>query len=134
VPLEAPETRPRPRLHYILVYPFRRWTTGYDEIVLASLLTSISSQWEEQVSEKNVNANRNREHTLYTFSLRYTELSWKTWLEPRGTNIGSMCRVRSTLGRWKDFAEKHQMEVLDGYGIDIRDVDILSEGLDDSRY
>jgi len=44
-----------------------------------------------------------------------------------------MSRVRFTLGRWKEFAEKHQMEVLDGYGVDIRDVDILSEGLDNSR-
>jgi len=44
-----------------------------------------------------------------------------------------MIQVRFTLWRWKEFAEKHQMEVLDGYGVDIRDVDILSEALDDSR-
>ena len=43
-----------------------------------------------------------------------------------------MSRVRSTLVGWKQFAEKHQMEVLDGYGIDIRNVALLPEGLVDS--
>ena len=115
VPPEA-----RPKLHYIFVYPFRRWTTGFDQIVLASLLTSLSSKWEEQGPE-------NRE---YTFSLQYTELSWRSWAETSMPSIIFTSRLRSTLGGWKDFAKRHQMEVLDGYGVDIRDVAILSEGLD----
>src|SRR5258706_12582736 len=117
VPPEA-----RPRLHYIFVYPFRRWTTGFDQIVLASLLTSLTSKGDEQGPE-------NRE---YSFSLQYTELPWRSWAETRMPSITFTSRLRSTLVRWKDFAEKHQMEVLDGYGVDIRDVAILSEGLGDS--
>ena len=111
----------RPKLHYIFTYPFRRWATGFDQIVLASLLRSLLSKWDEEGP-----ANRN-----YTFSLRYTELSWQAWAEMCGTGITP--RVRSTLVRWKDFAEKHQTQVLDGYEVDIRDVAILSEGLDESN-
>jgi uncharacterized protein YeaO (DUF488 family) len=143
----APEARPRPRLHYIFVYPFRRWTTGFDEIVLADLLTNLSSKWEEQEEREeqgpvpenagnagntvNVKKQSSRGHT---FSLRYTDLSWKTWAEVRGPSITFISRVRSTLVRWKEFAEKYQMEVLDGYGVDIRDVAIPSEGLDDLKH
>jgi len=65
----------------------------------------------------------------YTFSLRYTELSWKCWAETTVPSTAS--RVRPTLMQWKCFAEKHQVEVLDGYGVDIRDVTIPSEGLGD---
>jgi len=93
---------------------------------------TISFQWEEQQVSGN-NANQNGDHPLYTFSLRYTGLSWKTWVESTRANITFMSQVRSTLGRWKEFAEKNQMEVLDGYGVDIRDVDIPPEGLDNSR-
>ena len=107
----------RPKLHYIFTYPFRKWVTGFDDRVLASLLPSLSSTWEEEGP-----ANRN-----YTFSLRYTELSWQVWAETITP------RVRSTLVQWKEFAERHQMEVLDGYEVDIRDVAIPSEGLDESN-
>ena len=117
MPLEA-----RPKLHYIFVHPFHKWATNFDAIVLNSLLTSLSSEWEEKVLV-------NRE---LTFSFGYTELSWKSWAEMRASNLTFMSRVRATLVGWKHFAEKHQMEVLDGYGIDIRDVALLSEGLDDS--
>ena len=65
----------------------------------------------------------------YTFSLGYTELSWQSWAEVSVPSTAS--RVRSTLLEWKRFAEKHQMEVLDGYGVDIRDVTKVSEGLSD---
>ncbi len=112
----------RPRLHHIFVYPFRKWTSGFDQMAHASLLTSLTSRWDEQGPE-------NRE---YTFSLQYTELSWRSLAETRMPSITSTSRLRSTLVRWKDFAEKHQMEVLDGYGVDIRNVAILSEGLGDS--
>ena len=110
----------RPKLHYIFTYSFRRWAASVDQIVLDSL-TSLLSRWEKQHA-----ANRN-----YTFSFRYTELSWQVWAEMREPSIAH--RVQSTLMRWKDFAEKHQIEVLDGYEVDIRDVAIRSEGLDDSR-
>ena len=107
MPLEA-----RPKLHYIFVHPFDKWATGFDEMVLNSLLTSLSSEWEEQVLV-------NRE---FTFSFEYTELSWKSWAEMRSSKLTFMSQVRAALVGWKHFAEKHQMEVLDGYGIDIRDV------------
>ena len=106
----------RPKLNYILTFPFRRWATGFDQMVLASLLTSLSSKWEEQGP-----SNRN-----YTFSLRYTELSWQVWAELPSLNS----RVRTTLMRWKSFAKKHRIEVLDGYEVDIRDVSIRPMGLD----
>ena len=106
----------RPKLHYIFTYSFRRRVTDFDERLLAALLPSLLSTWEE---EGPVNRN-------CTFSLRYTELSWPAWAETITP------RVRSTLVQWKEFAERHQMEVLDGYEVDIRDVAILSEGLDES--
>ena len=118
IPPEPPEARPK--LHYIFTYPFRKWATRFDQIVIASLLTSLLSKLEEQ-------GPASRE---YTFSLRYTELSWQVWAkicEPSTTS-----RVQSTLVRWKEFAEKHQVEVLDGYEVDIRDVAFRSEALDDS--
>ena len=118
MPPEPPEARPK--LHYIFTYPFRKWTTRFDQIVLASLLTSLLSKLEEQ-------GPASRE---YTFSLRYTELSWQAWAkicEPSTTS-----RVQSTLVRWKEFAVKHQVEVLDGYEVDIRDVAFRSEALEDS--
>ena len=118
MPPEPPEARPK--LHYIFTYPFHRWATGFDQIVLDSLLTSLLFRWEKQDA-----ANRN-----YTFSLQYTELSWQAWAEMRVPSITP--RVQSTLMRWKDFAEKHQVEVLDGYEVDIRDVAFRSEALDDS--
>ena len=101
---------PRRRLHCILVYPFRRWATGFETITLASLLTSLSSM--------------RAVHPGYTFSLQHTELSWQGWAET-SSGPGTVARIRSTLMQWKRFAETHQMEVLDGYGIDIRDVTIL---------
>ena len=101
---------PRPRLHCIFVHPFRRWATGFDTIILASLLTSLSSIWVV--------------HQGYTFSLQYTELSWQGWAETT-SGPGTVSRIRSTLMQWKSFAETQQMEVLDGYGIDIRGVTIL---------
>ena len=107
----------RPKLHYIFVYPFGKWATSFDERVLHSLLTSLSSEREEQVL-----VNRG-----YTFSFAYTGLSWISWAEICAPNIAFMSRVRSTLVGWKQFAEKHQMEVLDGYGVDIRDVALLPE-------
>ena len=79
------------------------------------------------------NANRNGDYPLYTFSLRYTQLSWKTWAEPIEGDASLTAHVQYVLGLWKEFAEKHQMDVLDGYGVDIRDVDLLSEGLDNSK-
>ena len=114
----------RPGLHYIFVSPFRGFATGFDAIVLASLLTSLLYNWEEQ---KTVNQKS-------TFSLQYTELSWRSAAETSaaetsGAGIGS--RVRPTLMRWKRLAEIYQMEVLDGYGIDIRDITVPSDGRGD---
>ena len=101
--------KPRPKLQYIFTYPFHRSATSSDERVLAFILTFLSSKWEEQGP-----ANQN-----YTFSFRYTELSWQAWANICVPSITS--RVRSTLMRWKDFAEKHQIEVLDGYEVDIKE-------------
>ena len=112
----------RPKLHYILTYTFHAWPC--DE-VLDPLLTSLSSKREEQGP-----ANRD-----YTFSFRYTSLSWQAGAEICGSRVTDRqfaSRVRSTLVQWKDFAENHQIEVLDGYEVDIRDVVIPSEVLDDS--
>ena len=88
IPPEPPEARPK--LHYIFTYPFRKSTTNFDQIALASLLTSILSKWKEQGPSS-------RE---YTFSLRYTEVSWQAWAklcEPSTTS-----RVQSALVRWKN--------------------------------
>ena len=109
----------RPKLHYIFTYPYRKSATGSDERCLRYLLTSLLSTWEEQGP-----TNRN-----CTFSLQYTELSWQSWAETRVVRIAP--KVRSTLVRWKGFAEKYQVEVLDGYEVDIRDLTIPSEGLDE---
>ena len=103
----------RPKLHYIYTHPFRKSPTGYDQRALTYLLMSLVSRWEVQEPA-------DRE---YTFTLRYTELSWRDWAEmtvPGNTNP----LVRSTLERWKYFAERRQIEVLDGYEVDIRDVAI----------
>jgi len=80
--------------------------------MLKSLLTSLLCMWDDRES---VNGE-------YTFSLQNTGLSWKSWAKTS---------VSSTLLNWKSFAEEQQIEVLDGYGVDIRDVTLLSEGLDD---
>ena len=112
----------RPKLHYIFAYPFGESATTFDEEVLHSLLTSLSFEREWRVL-------LNRD---YTFSFAYTGLSWKSWAEICAPNITFASRVRSTLVGWKQFAELHQMEVLDGYEIDIRNVAMLPEGLDDS--
>ena len=114
----------RPKLHYISVYPFDNRGTSSDERVLHSLLTSLSSERERQVL-----VNRG-----YIFSFAYTGLSWKSWAKISRAKIREpdLSRVRSTLVGWKHFAEKHQMEVLDGCGIDIRNVALLPEGLVDS--
>ena len=98
---------PRPRLHYIFVYPFRRGATGFDAITLTNILTSLLSMQAVRPG--------------YTFSLQHTELSWQGWAET-SSSPGTVALIRSTLMQWKSFAERQQMEVLDGYGIDIRDV------------
>ena len=111
----------RPKLHYIYTHPFRKWADSFDQSVLAFILRSLLSKW-----DKEGPANRN-----CTFSIRFTDLSWQAQAEMCGTSITS--RVRSTLVRWKDFVEKYQVEVLDGYEVDIRDVAIPLEGLDESN-